>query len=83
MSDPKWQVSDNVHASPVALDEEAISRPNHFSVDGTLIEAVASIKSSRRREDQGGPPDDDPATRGWTLADYDQIQGYCCKVFIY
>ena len=32
----------------------------HFSVDGTLIEAQASIKSFRRRDDQGGPPDDDP-----------------------
>ena len=32
----------------------------HFSVDGTLIEAVASIKSFRRLEDQEGPPDDDP-----------------------
>ena len=32
----------------------------HFSVDGTLIEAVASIKSFRRREDQEGPLDDDP-----------------------
>ena len=30
-----------------------------FSVDGTLIEAQASIKSFRRREDQEGPPDDD------------------------
>ena len=31
-----------------------------FSVDGTLIEAQASIKSFRRREDQEGPLDDDP-----------------------
>ena len=30
-----------------------------FSVDGTLIEAQASIKSFRRREDREGPPDDD------------------------
>ena len=30
-----------------------------FSVDGTLIEAQASIKSFRRREDQERPPDDD------------------------
>ena len=30
-----------------------------FSVDGTLIEAQASIKSFRRRDDQEGPPDDD------------------------
>ena len=33
----------------------------HFSVDGTLIEAVASIKIFRRREDQEKPPDDDPS----------------------
>ena len=32
----------------------------HFSVDGTLIEAVARTKSFRRREDQEGPFDDDP-----------------------
>ena len=30
-----------------------------FSVDGTLIEAQASIKSFRRRDDQEEPPDDD------------------------
>ena len=29
-------------------------------MDGTLIEAVASIKSFRRREDHEGPSDDDP-----------------------
>ena len=29
-------------------------------MDGTLIEAVAGIKSFRRREDQEGPLDDDP-----------------------
>ena len=32
----------------------------HFSVDGTLIEAQANIKSFRRRDDQEGSPDDDP-----------------------
>ena len=30
----------------------------HFSVDGTLIEAMASIKSFRKRDDDGKPPDD-------------------------
>ena len=38
----------------------------HFSVDGTLIEAVASIKSFRRGEDQE-PPMMTPAIRGWTF----------------
>ena len=32
----------------------------HFSVDGTLIEAVASIKSFRRRDEGEPPSDDDP-----------------------
>jgi len=32
----------------------------HFSVDGTLIEATASIKSFRRRQQEHQPPDDDP-----------------------
>ncbi len=31
----------------------------HFSVDGTLIEAMASIKSFRKRDDEKEPPDDD------------------------
>ena len=31
----------------------------HFSVDGTLIEAWASQKSFRRKEDAGTPPNDD------------------------
>ena len=41
-------------------DRRGLLSHEHFSVDGTLIEAVASIKSFRRREDQEGPPDDDP-----------------------
>ncbi len=32
----------------------------HFSVDGTLIEAAASIKSFRRRDEGEQPPDEDP-----------------------
>ena len=36
----------------------------HFSVDGTLIEAAASIKSFRRRDDSGNPSVD---FRGETL----------------
>lgn len=31
----------------------------HFSVDGTLIDAWASQKSFRRKEDAGAPPEDD------------------------
>ena len=40
-------------------DRRGLLSDEHFSVDGTLIEAVASIKSFRRREDQERPPDDD------------------------
>ena len=32
----------------------------HFTVDGTLLEAWASQKSFRRQEDAGPPPPDDP-----------------------
>ena len=32
----------------------------HFSVDGTLIDAWASQKSFRRKEDEQNPPSDDP-----------------------
>ena len=32
----------------------------HFSVDGTLIEAMASIKSFRKRDNEGEPPGDGP-----------------------
>ena len=44
----------------------------HFSVDGTLIEAAASIKSFRRRDEEWQPSDDDPGNpsvnfRGETL----------------
>ena len=35
----------------------------HFSVDGTLIEAMASIKSFRKRDQDDSPPDDDPGIR--------------------
>ena len=40
-------------------DRRGLLSDEHFSVDGTLIEAVASIKSFRRR-DEGEPPSDDP-----------------------
>ena len=32
----------------------------HFTVDGTLIEAWASLKSFKRKDAGGGPPPDDP-----------------------
>jgi transposase len=39
----------------------------HFTVDGTLLEAAASLKSFKRRDgDRGGPPDDPGnPTVGW------------------
>ncbi len=42
----------------------------HFTVDGTLIEAWASLKSFRPRDEAPGdrPPPDDPATRPSTFA---------------
>ena len=41
-------------------DRRGLLSDEHFSVDGTLIEAVASIKSFRRRDEEEPPPDDDP-----------------------
>ena len=41
-------------------DRQGLLSDEHFSVDGTLIEAMASIKSFRRREEGDEPPDDDP-----------------------
>ena len=43
-----------------AADGEGLLSDEHFSVDGTLIEAAASLKSFRPKE--GAPPltDDDP-----------------------
>ena len=41
-------------------DRQGLLSDEHFSVDGTLIEAMASIKSFRRRdEEKKDPPDDD------------------------
>lgn len=34
--------------------------PEHFTVDGTLLEAAASQKSFRRKDDADPPPPDDP-----------------------
>ena len=44
----------------VEADRQGLLSAEHFSVDGTLIEAQASIKSFRRRDEGQQPPDDDP-----------------------
>lgn len=42
-------------------DEQHLVSQEHFSVDGTLIEAWASLKSFQRKDDGGQkPPSDDP-----------------------
>ena len=41
-------------------DEEGLLSDEHFSVDGTLIEAAASLKSFRPKEGPPPPTDDDP-----------------------
>ena len=45
-------------------DQRGLLSDEHFSVDGTLIEAVASIKSFRRR-DEGEPPSGDDPGNPW------------------
>jgi transposase len=42
-------------------DEEGLLSATHFSVDGTLLEAWASVKSFRPKE---GPPSENPPTQG-------------------
>ncbi len=44
----------------VKADRQGLLSDEHFRVDGTLIEAAASIKSFRRRDEERRPPDDDP-----------------------
>ena len=41
-------------------DRQRLLSDEHFSVDGTPIEAQAPIKSFRRRDEERQPPDDDP-----------------------
>ena len=43
-----------------AANEEGLLSDEHFSVDGTLIEAAASLKSFRSKEGPPPPVDDDP-----------------------
>jgi transposase len=38
--------------------EEGLSSDEHFTVDGTLIEAWASLKSFQRKDGRNAPPDD-------------------------
>jgi transposase len=38
--------------------ERDLLSDEHFTVDGTLVEAWASLKSFKRRDDGSGPPDD-------------------------
>ena len=40
----------------VEADRQKLLSDEHFSVDGTLIEAAASIKSFRRRDEEQQPP---------------------------
>ena len=40
--------------------EQGLLSDEHFTVDGTLIEACASLKSFRRQDDAPSPPPDDP-----------------------
>ena len=44
----------------VEADRQGLLSAEHFSVDGTLIEAAASIKSFKRRDEGQQPPDEDP-----------------------
>jgi hypothetical protein len=36
----------------------------HFTVDGTLIEAWASLESFKKKDAMEGPPPDDPGNPG-------------------
>jgi hypothetical protein len=39
---------------------KGLTSDEHFTVDGTLLEAWASLKSFQRKEDRPSPPPDDP-----------------------
>src|SRR6476660_6314216 len=39
---------------------KGLTSDEHFTVDGTLVEAWASLKSFRRKDQKNGPPPDDP-----------------------
>src|SRR2546429_7318928 len=40
--------------------QHGVLSDEHFTVDGTLIEAWASLKSFKKKDAPGGPPPDDP-----------------------
>jgi transposase len=42
-------------------DAKGLTSDEHFSVDGTLIEAWASLKSFQRKGEENPPPPDDPS----------------------
>jgi len=44
----------------VEAEGQGLLSDEHFSIDGTLIEAAASIKSFRRRDEEEQSPHDDP-----------------------
>ena len=41
--------------------EKNLTSDEHFTVDGTLLEACASLKSFQRKDETKGPPPDDPS----------------------
>ena len=71
-------------------DRRGLLSDEHFTVDGTLIEAAASLKSFKPKD--GDPPkttDDDPAILRWTSMENDVAMpiraprtrrpGYCAR----
>jgi transposase len=44
----------------VAADQRSLLSDEHFTVDGSLIEAAASLKSFKQRDGDPPPPNDDP-----------------------
>jgi transposase len=48
------------HAVRAEAEARQLTSDDHFTVDGTLLEAWASLKSFKKVEGDGGPPPDDP-----------------------
>ena len=48
------------HAVRAEADARQLTSDDHFTVDGTLLEAWASLKSFKKVEGPDGPPPDDP-----------------------
>src|SRR5437899_4220718 len=44
---------------------KGLTSDEHFSVDGTLVEAWASQKSFQPKQEKAGPPTDDPGHPAW------------------